>query len=276
VEILEATLFLAALAGFLSVMLVVAARRFSVEEDPLVGQVNEILPQYNCGACGFPGCAGFAGHLVASRDPAAVCIPGGPELARRIGALLGMEVKEPEPTVAHVFCKGTDSLAVNTGEYLGLRDCVAADLVNSATKECPAGCLGLGSCVVACQFDAIRVSDGIAEIIEEKCVACAKCVAACPRSLIRMVPKGAKVCVECSTPGRGVPVKKYCKVGCITCMLCVKNCPEKAISLVRDVIVIDHAKCARHFKCIEVCPQKCILTVQLEMPRLPKAEGGEA
>jgi len=276
VEILEATLFLAALAGLLSVMLVVASKRFAVEEDPLVGQVSEILPQYNCGACGFPGCAGFAGHLVSSRDPEAVCIPGGPELAKRIGALLGMAVKETTPTAAHVFCKGTDGRAVSTGEYIGLKDCIAADLVNAATKECPSGCLGLGSCVRACQFDAIRITDGIAEVIEDKCVACGKCVAACPRHLIRMEPEGSKVCVECSTRGRGAGVKKYCQVGCIKCMLCVKNCPEKAISLVNEVIVIDHAKCKRHFKCIAVCPQKCILTVKLALPELPKAEGGEA
>ncbi len=275
-EILEATLFLALLAGLLSVMLVVASRRFAVEEDPLIGQVNETLPQYNCGACGFPGCSGFAGHVVASRDPNAVCIPGGPELARRIGALLGMEVKVTAPTAAHVFCKGTNGVAVAAGEYIGLKSCIAADLVNAATKECPSGCLGLGSCVDACQFGAIRIIDGIAEIVEDKCVACAKCVAACPRNLIRMEPKGSKVCVECSTKGRGAAVKKYCQVGCIKCMLCVKNCPEKAIALVNETIVIDHARCKRHFQCIAVCPQKCILAIQLEVPELSKAEGGEA
>jgi Na+-translocating ferredoxin:NAD+ oxidoreductase subunit B len=262
-EILEATLFLALLAGLLSLILVVVSRKFAVQENPLTAAVDDILPQYNCGACGFPGCAGFARHMAENRDPDGLCIPGGPELAKQIAGLLGMEVKKTVPVVAHVFCRGSNSRAVNNGLYLGLKDCVAADLVNAAVKVCPAGCLGYGSCVDACAFDAITIIDGIATILEDKCIACGKCIDACPRHLIRLVPKGGKVCVECHTQDRGGPVKKYCQVGCTTCQLCVKKCPEEAISLQDSRITIDFEKCTLCMTCVEVCPQHTIEAVAM-------------
>ncbi len=254
-ETLSAALFLAALAGFLSVMLVVVARKFAVEANPLVAEVEEVLPQYNCGACGFPGCSGFARYLVETRSPDAKCTPGGPDLQKRLASILGMEMGELTPTVAHVFCRGTDKQALDEGEYFGIRDCVAADLVDSGTKVCPFGCLGLGSCAVACQFDAIRMEDGVAVIIEKKCIACGQCVKACPRGLISMIPQGKRVLVECRTRDKGAQVKKYCKVGCITCQLCVKACPEQAIRLDGDFIVVDESTCTLCGACIEKCPQ---------------------
>ena len=55
-------------------------------------------------------------------------------------------------------------------------------------KACSYGCLGLGSCVSACQFDALSIEDGIAKVDPEKCVACGQCVKACPKNLITMIP----------------------------------------------------------------------------------------
>lgn len=269
--IVEATLFLALLAGLLSIVLVVASKKFAVEENPLIAEIDEILPQYNCGACGFPGCAGFAQHVVQNRDPNATCTPGGADLAKQIAGMLGMEVAELAPIVAHVFCKGSDTIAKSEGRYLGLQDCVAADLVTSATKVCPAGCLGLGSCVKSCDFDAIILEDGIVHILEDKCVACVKCVGTCPRGLIRMVQKGEKVAVECTTRDKGATVKKYCGVGCIGCMKCVKACPEEAISLVNAAVTIDHDKCELCGDCIPVCPQVTILALELHGRELPGA-----
>lgn len=273
-QILGAALFLAMLAGFLSVVLVVVSRKFAVEENPLIAEVAEALPQYNCGACGFPGCSGFAKFLVETRSPDAVCIPGGPEIQKKLAGIMGMETVESVPMVAHIFCKGSNQQAINEGEYFGIQDCIAADLVNTGTKACPFGCLGLGSCVDACQFEAIVIKDGIAEILDDKCVSCGQCVKACPRGLIRMIPKGARVAVECSSKDKGAPVKKACKVGCITCQLCVKSCPEKAISLVNDVIVIDHALCKLCGICIEKCPQNCILPAHWDyVPPVVEATG---
>ncbi len=271
--VVTAALFLAALSGVLAVVLVVAAKKFAVVENPLIKEVEEVLPQYNCGGCGFPGCSGFARFMVETRDPDRTCPPGGQATKNRIAQILGMESKGTTPTVAHIFCKGTDSKALNEGAFYGIQDCTAADLVTAATKVCPYGCMGLGSCVTACTFDAIRIVDGVAEVIEEKCVACGACVKACPRNLIAMIPQGARVYCECRSKDRGAPVKKYCQVGCITCQLCVKACPTKAISLKDELIIIDQELCTRCGACIEKCPQHSILGAHFELP--PKAEAKE-
>lgn len=272
-EIVEATAFLALLAGALSVILVVVSRKFAVKEDPRVKKVDDVLPQYNCGACGFPGCIGFAQHMVATRDPDGLCTPGGPDVQGKINAILGMSAKQAEPTVAHVFCQGDNDKAVNDGEYIGIQDCIAADLVSAGTKVCPYGCLGLGSCVRACAFDAIKIVNGLAVILEDKCIACGKCVGECPRHIIRMVAKGPKIAVECNSKDRGGPVKKYCSVGCITCLKCVKACPEEAISEVDGKVVIYHNKCTFHGVCVAECPQDCILP--LEGVKLQQVESRE-
>ncbi len=264
--VVTAALFLAGLAGALALVLVVTARKFAVEENPLIKEVEGVLPQYNCGGCGFPGCSGFARFIVETKDPDAACPPGGPDTRKRVAGILGMEAKESVPTVAHVFCKGSDSKALNEGEFFGLKECTAADLVTAATKVCPYGCMGYGSCVEACTFGAIRVVDGIAEVIEEKCVACGACVKTCPRGLIAMIPQGERVYCECKSKDRGAQVKKYCQVGCITCQLCVKACPEQAISLQNDLITIDQGKCTRCGACILKCPQHSILGAHFEMP----------
>jgi len=189
--------------------------------------------------------------------------------------MLGMEVKESVPMVAHVFCRGSNSRAKNDSDYIGLHDCVAADLISAATKVCPGGCLGLGGCVAACAFDAVRIVDGIAEIIEADCIACGKCIDACPRHIIRLVPKGEKVAVECTTRDKGAAVKKYCTVGCFTCQLCIKKCPEEAIALVDGVVVIDHETCTLCGTCIEVCKQDAILALEMQRETLQAVQEGE-
>ena len=80
----------------------------------------------------------------------------------------------------------------------------------SGEKACAYGCMGYGSCVKACQFDAIHVVDGVAVVDKEKCVACGKCVATCPKGLIELVPYKAEHLVQCSSHDKGPAVKKVC------------------------------------------------------------------
>ena len=270
--VVTAALFLAGLAGALALVLVVAARKFAVEENPLIKDVEEVLPQYNCGGCGFPGCSGFARFVVETKDPDAMCPPGGQAVRTKVATILGMEAKAATPEVAHIFCKGTNTKALSEGEFYGIADCTAADLVTASTKVCPYGCMGLGSCVAACAFGAIRVTDGIAEVLEEKCVSCKACVKTCPRGLIAMIPQGSRVYCECRSKDRGAIVKKYCQVGCITCQICVKSCPTQAISLNQELISIDQSKCTRCGICIQKCPQHCILGAHFELPTDIKAK----
>jgi electron transport complex protein RnfB len=256
--IVTAAVFLGALGALLATMLIVAAKKFYVYEDPRIGQVENALPGANCGGCGFPGCSGFAKHVVESRDPDALCPPGGADVQAAVAGILGMAAGAAAPKTAHVRCKGSDAKAQSLGVYVGIHDCTAADLVMGGHKVCPYGCLGLGTCVKACQFGALAIVDGIAIVDEEKCTGCTKCVAECPRDIISMMDKGPRVVVDCHSADKGAAVKKYCQVGCFTCMICVKKCPESAISLVKGNITIDPAKCTHCGVCIAACPQDVI------------------
>ena len=256
--IVTAAVFLGALGALLATMLIVAARQFYVYEDPGISQVEEALPGANCGGCGFPGCAGFAKHVVETRSADLFCPPGGAAVQMKVAEILGITAGTATAMTAHVRCKGTDSQAKSLGTYIGIHDCTAADLVMGGHKVCPFGCLGLGSCVAACQFDALSIVDGVAVVDEEKCTGCGKCVSACPRGIITMLPKGPRVVVDCHSGDKGAAVKRYCQVGCFTCMICVKKCPEKAISLVNGRIEIDQDKCTQCGICIGVCPQNVI------------------
>ena len=126
-------------------------------------------------------------------------------------------------------------------------------------KACAYGCMGYGSCVRACEFDAIHVINGVAVVDKEKCVACGKCIAACPKKLIEFVPYDTHHFVRCSSQDKGKAVKDICSVGCIGCTACVRNCPQKAISMNGNVALIDYANCVNCGVCSEKCPTKAIL-----------------
>jgi ferredoxin len=130
---------------------------------------------------------------------------------------------------------------------------------NGGAKACNSGCLGYGSCVKACQFDAISIVNGIAVIDKEKCKACGKCVEICPKHLISLIPYTAKQVVACSSTDKGPVTMKACQTGCIGCGICVKNCPAGAVSVTNFHAVIDHNKCTGCGACAEKCPKKAIV-----------------
>ena len=163
----------------------VASEVFKVEEDPRIGEILAVLPGANCGGCGFPGCGGCAGAIVAGTAPVNACPVGGAAAAEKIGAIMGVEASSAEPVAAFVKCGGTCEKAKDKYEYFGIDDCnFAVQLAGGGSKSCSYGCLGLGSCKKACAFGAIEIVDGIAVIDKDKCVACGKCVSACPKHII--------------------------------------------------------------------------------------------
>lgn len=236
-----------------------ASQKFAVEEDPKATAIRDALPGANCGGCGFPGCDGFAKAVAAGEAPVDGCPVGGEEVATSVAGIMGVEAGSGGKKVAKVICNGDTTKCSDKFEYQGIQDCVAASAVQGGSKSCQYGCLGLGTCVDACPFDAIEIVDGrIAKIDPEKCTACGKCIEACPKNVIDMVPYEQSVVITCNNNEKGKAVKEKCSVGCIGCQICVKNCPTQAIEFKDNLAYINYDKCINCFVCVEKCPTKAI------------------
>lgn len=248
----------AGLGILFGVILAIASRVFAVKTDERIEQIQEILPGANCGGCGYSGCGGYAEAVVKGEAPANACRAGGAECAKRIGEIMGISVTAQEPMVARVLCSGACGSASDKCHYEGATDCIAADRMHGGDKACPAGCLGLGTCVSVCAYDAIHVENGVAIVNEDKCVGCGACAGICPKKLIVLIPTKAKYCVDCHSPEPGAQTRKLCSVGCIGCKICEKNCPNDAIHVNGGLASIDYSKCTNCGICAQKCPRKII------------------
>lgn len=263
-EILIAAVAAAAVCGVVALLLGLflgfAGEAFKVEVDPKEEAINGCLPGNNCGGCGYAGCSGLAAAIAKGEAPVNQCPVGGDSVAAQIAEIMGVEAESGTKKVAFVKCGGTCEKAKNDYEYTGIEDCAAMAFVpGGGPKTCKYGCLGYGSCVKACPFDAIHVVDGVAVVDKDKCKACSKCIAACPKGLIELVPYDAAHIVQCSSKDKGKAVMDACSVGCIGCGICAKNCPEGAIVVENNIAHIDQDKCTGCGICATKCPKKCIL-----------------
>jgi electron transport complex protein RnfB len=156
------------------------------------------------------------------------------------------------------MCSGTYDLAREKYDYDGIPDCIAANRLAGGSKACPNGCLGLGTCVKNCKFDAIKIINGVAAVDYEKCTACGMCAAACPKMIIKLIPFSATHWVGCMSSDRGTVTKKYCAVGCVACKLCEKKCPVGAIKINDYTASINYEKCTSCRDCEQSCPRRVI------------------
>jgi Na+-translocating ferredoxin:NAD+ oxidoreductase RNF subunit RnfB len=259
--VLITAIFAALLALVLGIALGFFREFFAVEQDPLVGLIREALPGANCGACGFPGCDGYANAAASGQAGAGSCTVGGKAVAEKIAALLGTDAAAMTPVVAVLACQGSREHAPLKGEYTGLPTCRGAKLSAGGTKLCAWGCLGFGDCVAVCKFGALSMGeDGLPRIDREKCTGCKVCVAECPQQLLRDVPAdrvGAMTRCSNRNPVKA-QVMKTCKKGCIKCELCVKNCPEHCIVMENGIPKVDYSKCVACGTCVGKCPTKVI------------------
>jgi len=238
----------------------VSGEKFKVEVDPKEEAIGGVLPGNNCGGCGYAGCSGLAAAIAKGEAPVNACPVGGAPVAALVGEIMGVEAEAGGRKVAFVKCAGTCDKANSDYVYSGTRNCATMMFVpNGGPKTCNFGCLGYGTCVAACPFDAIHLENGVAVVDKDQCKACGKCIAACPKNLIELIPYEAKHVVQCSSNDKGKDVMKACSVGCIGCMKCQKNCPEGAITVTNSVAHIDQDKCTGCGVCAEVCPKHIIL-----------------
>ena len=271
-EILIALGALGALGLLASLLLCLVAKKFNVFEDPRVGQVEEVLPGANCGGCGFPGCHGMADACVKAKDAAnslegLLCPVGGNEVMGKVAGILGLEAGAAEPKVAVVRCNGNICVRPKVAVFDGAKSCAVAAATFAGETGCAFGCLGLGDCVKACQFDAIRINPetGLPEVDEEKCVACGACAKACPKFVIELRKKSAmkspmpkRVWVDCINKDKGAAARKACQNACIGCGKCQKVCKFEAITVENNVAFIDNEKCKACGMCVSECPTGAI------------------
>ncbi len=157
-----ALLIMIGLALFLGLVLGYAAIKFKVAESPLVQKIDAILPQTQCGQCGFPGCKPYATAIAQGEADINQCPPGGEEGIRRLAELLGVD---PKPLNAEHGVSKPKSVAV-IDENL---------------------CIGCTLCIQACPVDAILgAAKHMHTIIEKECTGCELCIPPCPVDCIYM------------------------------------------------------------------------------------------
>jgi len=274
-SVLYSVLLLVSLGVVAAVVLYVVSKKFYVYENPLIAEVDEILPGANCAGCGSPGCKSFAEKLVNTEDISDMFCPvGGNDVMKLVATKLGKEVAEKAPTVAVLRCQGGCDVRPKTTVYEGPRNCAISAMISSGETDCQYGCLGDGDCVAVCDFDAMYMDEatGLPVIDSDKCTSCGACVKACPRDIIEMRPKNKrdlKIFVGCLNEDKGGIAKKSCDVACIGCSKCDDVCPKDAITMTNNLAYIDPELCSLCRKCVDVCPTHSIIETNFP-PRKPK------
>lgn len=162
-----AVIALGLLALIFGVILGFAAVKFRVESDPIVDQIDEILPQTQCGQCGYPGCRPYA-QAIADGDDINKCPPGGEATIKQLADLMGVEAKPLDD--AH-----------------GEEDVKKVAIIREDE------CIGCTKCIQACPVDAILgAAKQMHTVIEHECTGCDLCVEPCPVDCIDMVKVKAK------------------------------------------------------------------------------------
>ncbi|QAB15215.1 electron transport complex subunit RsxB [Hydrogenovibrio thermophilus] len=162
---ISALLIFLGLAILFGLLLGYAAIRFKVEGNPVAEQIDRVLPQTQCGQCGFPGCKPYAEALANGESEVNLCVPGGHEVMIQIAEITHREPKEMEAEPEEIDTK----IIAKIDEDL---------------------CIGCVHCIKACPVDAIvGATKMMHTVIESECTGCEKCVPVCPVDCIDMIPE---------------------------------------------------------------------------------------
>ena len=210
----EAVVIMGGLGLLVGAGLAVAAKVFYVYVDPLILQIDDVLPGANCGGCGYPGCSANAEAIVAGKSGPNSCVAAGAEVAEAIAAILGVSVEAKEPDIARPGCYYGVQDADLKYAYDGLTDCRAAALLHGGMKVCTIGCLGLGTCARACPFDAISMGpDNLPVVDAVKCTGCGTCERVCPKHIITLSSVTRRILREYTTDECTTPCQRACPAG---------------------------------------------------------------
>lgn len=247
-----------------ALVLFLVSKFFKVREDPRIDAVQALLPNANCGGCGFAGCRAMAEAIVKSNSIEGHFCPGGDMKA--IAGIMGLTPEERIPQIAVLRCNGTCEHAPAKTSYDSAMTCAFANTLFAGESACAYGCLGCGDCVRACPFDSIHLDPqtGLPVIDENRCVGCGACTKACPRGILELRDRGKnnrRLYVACSNREKGAVARKNCAVACIGCGKCAKICPFDAITVQENLAYIDFTKCKTCRKCLNECPTGAIHAV---------------
>ncbi len=158
---LAGMVFLAAAFGLLIVW---TSKKFKVEGNPIVEQINAILPQTQCGQCDYPGCKPYAQAIANGEAQINQCPPGGQEGIKKLAELLDLEILELNPE--------------NGAEEL-----------DQVVEIVEADCIGCTKCIQVCPVDAIvGAAKQMHTVILDECTGCDLCIPACPVDCIITIP----------------------------------------------------------------------------------------
>ena len=161
-DLTQTVLVFLALGGLFGLLLGYASIRFKVEGDPIVEQINALLPQTQCGQCSHPGCRPYA-EAIAQGEAINKCPPGGEDTIHRLADLLGVD---PQPL---------------DGEH-GIEKPKTVAFIREAE------CIGCTKCIQACPVDAILGAAKLMHtVIAQECTGCDLCVEPCPVDCIDMI-----------------------------------------------------------------------------------------
>jgi formate dehydrogenase (NADP+) beta subunit len=211
---IEAIILLGGMGLIIGTGLAFASKIFYVYVDPVIIEIESLLPGANCGGCGLPGCSANAEAIVAGKASPASCVAAGEETATAIANAMGLSIEAREPDIARPGCTYGTRNAVLKYNYDGLSTCQAAAMFYGGMKECGIGCLGLGSCEKVCPFDAIRMgNDHLPIVDEEKCTGCGTCERVCPKHIITLSSVTRRILKEYTTDDCITPCQRACPAG---------------------------------------------------------------
>lgn len=262
-SLIFAILSMGGLGLFFSLVLMLMNKKFHVEVDPRIAEVEELLPGTNCGSCGFAGCANFAENLIAGNADLTACSVNSQEAMDKIAKIVGVEAKTTEDKVAVIMCQGGISNVQKKADYLGIKSCVAAALTDGGEYACNYGCIGYGDCIEVCPFDAIHMGEDRIPIIDrEKCTGCGKCVEVCPRNIIELHPITRHVFVLCKNRDNPKTARKVCKRACIGCKICERAVNGEGFKVIDNLAEVDYEKYTKEpVLPTEKCPTNSIVIV---------------
>ena len=209
------------------------ARAFKVASDPVVEKINDLLPQTQCGQCGFPGCKPYA-EAIALGDAINKCPPGGEKTILNLADLLNVQVLPLDETYGHEEIK----------KVAFIRE-----------EEC----IGCAKCIPACPVDAILGAPKFMHtVIESECTGCDLCIEPCPVDCIDLI-EVSQVSLSSSL---AMNDEEY--LACINCGLCIDECPVDILphelywacrgGELEQAEALNLMHCIECGKCDKICP----------------------